>query len=216
LNSARETWLTNNTFGAKMNPDWRYVGRFNGQVSTSSLGDFYRGDFVEGVTGFAYRPVDNDRFNMLFKYTFFYDLPAPEQKSPAGLLAAYAQKSHVLSVDGALDINQWVTLGGKYAFRIGELRDSRTGGPWFDSEAHLLIGRLDLHIVKDWDLVAEARLLESETTKDSRIGALIGVYKHLNDNFKIGAGYNFTDYSDDLTNLNYNNKGVFVNAIGKF
>ena len=30
------------------------------------------------------------------------------------------------------------------------------------------------------------------------------------------VGYNFTDYTDDLTNLNYNNKGVFVNAVGKF
>lgn len=74
--------------GAKVSPDWSYVGRFNGSVSTSTQGDFYAGDFVEGVTGFAYRPTDNDRFNALFKYTFFYDLPAAEQKSPAGILGS--------------------------------------------------------------------------------------------------------------------------------
>ena len=35
-------------------------------------------------------------------------------------------------------------------------------------------------------------------------------------NFKIGGGYNFTRYTDDLTNLSGNNRGFFVNAIGKF
>jgi hypothetical protein len=45
---------------------------------------------------------------------------------------------------------------------------------------------------------------------------LVGVYRHLNDNFKIGAGYNFTNFSDELTSLNYNARGVFVNALGKF
>jgi len=30
---------------------------------------------------------------------------------------------------------------------------------------------------------------------------------------KVGAGYNFTDFSDDLTDLRYDDKGVFVNLI---
>jgi hypothetical protein len=30
---------------------------------------------------------------------------------------------------------------------------------------------------------------------------------------KIGAGYNFTDFSDDLTDLRYDHKGVFVNLV---
>jgi hypothetical protein len=30
---------------------------------------------------------------------------------------------------------------------------------------------------------------------------------------KVGAGYNFTDFSDDLTDLRYDHRGVFVNFI---
>ena len=30
---------------------------------------------------------------------------------------------------------------------------------------------------------------------------------------KVGAGYNFTDFSDDLTDLRYNHRGVFFNVI---
>ena len=29
--------------------------------------------------GYAYRPVRHDRLNALLKYTYFYNVPAPEQ-----------------------------------------------------------------------------------------------------------------------------------------
>jgi hypothetical protein len=32
----------------------------------------------------------------------------------------------------------------------------------------------------------------------------------------VGVGYNFTDFSDDLTDLSYRSRGVFVNLLGKF
>jgi len=38
----------------------------------------------------------------------------------------------------------------------------------------------------------------------------------LNNNFKIGAGYNFTNYSDNLTDMSYRSHGFFLDTIGKF
>ncbi len=32
---------------------------------------------------------------------------------------------------------------------------------------------------------------------------------------KVGVGYNFTTFSDDLTDLDYDSQGVFINLIGK-
>jgi hypothetical protein len=32
--------------------------------------------------------------------------------------------------------------------------------------------------------------------------------------FKIGLGYNFTDFSEDLTDLSYDDHGVFLNLLG--
>jgi hypothetical protein len=213
--SERDTYLMHNALGLKVNPEWRYIGKFNGSYSTSNLGDFYRGDYLEAISAFAYRPINNDRLNALFKYTFFYDLPSPGQKLGSGV-GDYAQKSNILSVDGSYDLTKLVTVGAKYAFRISALKDNAAGGDWFDSQAHLLIGRVDLHIVKEWDVMAELRMLETTTTGEKKAGALVGVYRHMNDNFKFGVGYNFTEFSDDLANLRQNNRGVFVNAIGKF
>jgi len=44
---------------------------------------------------------------------------------------------------------------------------------------------------------------------------LVGVYRHINQHVKVGVGYNFTDFSDDLTNLDYRSQGWFVNLLGK-
>ena len=216
VTSDRDTYLLRNSVGVRINPDWRFIGQANGSYSNSTLGDFYDGNFAEGVAGFAYRPIDNDKLNMLFKYSFLYELPSPGQIAASGIIADYSQRSHVLSIDTIYDLNQWITLGGKYAYRSGQLRDNRVEGDWFDSEMHLAIGRIDLHVVKEWDVVAEARWLESPTADDSRVGALVGVYRHINDNLKLGVGYNFTDFSDDLTDLDYDHKGIFVNAIAKY
>jgi hypothetical protein len=38
----------------------------------------------------------------------------------------------------------------------------------------------------------------------------------MGDHLKIGVGYNFTTYSDNLTDLNYRRQGFFINTVGKF
>jgi hypothetical protein len=45
---------------------------------------------------------------------------------------------------------------------------------------------------------------------------LIGVDRDINKNFRIGVGYNFTDFSDDLTDFDYDHKGWFLNIVGTY
>ena len=40
------------------------------------------------------------------------------------------------------------------------------------------------------------------------------IYRYLGDHFKVGVGYNFTDFSDDLTDLSYSHHGWFFNLVG--
>ena len=51
---------------------------------------------------------------------------------------------------------------------------------------------------------------------ERRSGALFTLYRHMGDHFKAGVGYNFTDFSEDLTDLSYDHHGVFFNLIGAF
>ena len=90
------------------------------------------------------------------------------------------------------------------------------GADWTESQAHLGIIRLDYHVVKEWDAMAEGRALWSPTTGTTDYGFVAAIYRELGDNFKIGLGYNFGDFSDDISHINHDNHGVFLNLIGKF
>ena len=56
----------------------------------------------------------------------------------------------------------------------------------------------------------------SPSASTTDLGALAAIYRQFNDNFKVGVGYNFGTFSDDLRDLSHNDQGVFLNVIGKF
>src|SRR5262249_16354297 len=87
-----KTWLYRNSFRWQMTPSSRLLGKLNFSTSNSSLGDFYNGEYTEGVLGYAYRPVTNDRLNALVKYTYFYNMPTMGQVTLANAPADYIQK----------------------------------------------------------------------------------------------------------------------------
>ena len=70
--------------------------------------------------------------------------------------------------------------------------------------------------MKEWDGLLEFRGLKVNAANDTRTGALIGLYRHVGEHAKIGAGYNFTNFSDDLTDLSYRSRGFFINALTTF
>ena len=214
--SKRTTWLTKNSFKYLLNPDWRLLGKFNPSPSHSSLGEFYNGNFTEAVLGYAYRPVNNNALNALAKYTYFYNLPASDQLTLSNSAAEFIQKSHILSLDVMVDLTRQFSLGGKYAYRMGELAQDRVNPQFFQSNASLYVLRADWHFVHRWDGLLEGRMLELPQAGDRRSGFLIGLYRQAGDHIKAGIGYNFTDFSDDLTDLSFDSQGFFVNVIGKF
>jgi flagellar motor protein MotB len=211
----RETWFWKNSIKYQINLDWRLVGKLNWSESTSSQGEFYDGNFTEVVVGYGYRPVLNDRWNTLAKYTYFYNVPTVDQQLLPNTAAEFIQKSHIFSIDTLHDLTQRWSVGGKYAYRLGQVSQERVDPEFFDSRASLYVLRADWHFMHRWDALMEARLLDLPDAQDRRSGALLGLYRHMGKNFKFGVGYNFTDFSDDLTQLNFTSQGVFINLIGQ-
>jgi len=161
---------------------------------------------------------------MLGKYTYFYNVPFGDQTSTDPVTGQvngvntpidFIQKSHILSLDTVYDLTERWSVGGKYAYRLGQIAQDRLNPEFFDSRASLYILRGDWHFTHRWDAMLEGRLLDLPDAEDRRSGALVAIYRHINDNIKVGAGYNFTDFSDDLTDLDYTSHGVFFNFVGK-
>jgi hypothetical protein len=186
-NGDRQIWLMRNSLSYQATPDWRLLGKANFSTSNNSRGAFYDGDFVEMVTGAAFRPVDNDKWNTLFKYTYFQDTPSPGQLTADNSTPDYSQRSHVLSADVIYDLWQWFSIGGKLGFRESMLKQSKTGGDWFSSQAILTILRADFHLTGRWDIMGEARTLSVTEAQDRREGFLFATYYHLNKNVKAGG-----------------------------
>jgi outer membrane protein OmpA-like peptidoglycan-associated protein len=216
LTGASHSELTRNSLSYQIVPDWKLFGKFNWSKTDGPSNPSLDASFHEVVIGAAWRPIKDDRWNALMKFTILDDVPSQAQVSTAGNTIDYAQQSRVFDIDATYQAWKWVSLGVKYAIRTGELKPTLTPGDWFDSQAQLWILRTDVLLPRKWDAMIEVRRLSIRETDDSRVGFLLGGYRHVGDHLKIGAGYNFTNYSDELTDVSYRSHGFFVNMLGKY
>jgi len=216
INGASRTELTRNSLTYQVDPDWRLFAKLNWSQTDGQVNTTLNAAYHEVVIGAAWRPVLDDRWNTLFKFTILDDQPSGAQVSSADNTIDYAQHSQVFDIDSNYQWLRWLSVGVKYAIRTGELKPTLTPGNWFADQAQLWIARADILFPREWDAMLELRRLAILETDDSRAGVLLGAYRHLGDHLKIGAGYNFTNYSDNLTDLSYRSHGFFVNTIGKF
>ena len=211
-------WVTTNRLTYKVSDDWRLAARFNYSDTendndidpATGLIDNADAKFIEGGLGFAYRSSTTDKWSVLGRYTYLYDLRALSQRD-----SSTDQKSNVLSIEAINRLGSRWELVGKLAHRESEIRLNRQAGEWFDSTADFAAIQTRYHLVSAWDALAEYRWLSVNGDND-RSGFLVGIDRHVGEHFKVGVGYNFTEFSDDLTDLDYEYKGWYINLLGKY
>ncbi len=210
----RTAWLFRNNFKYQATPNWRVLGKLDHSFSDSSLGDFYDGGYTEAVVGYAYRPVDNDRMSALVKYTYFYNVPTTDQVTFRSVPVEFLQKSHIGAVDLSYDLSAQWGIGGKIAYRLGQVSLDRQQRNFFDNAARFAAVRADWKFRPRWESLLEVRTLNLPDVRQRRAGVVGTVYRYLGKHLKVGGGYNFTDFSDDLTDLSYDHQGAFFNLVG--
>lgn len=209
-------WLMRNNLSYAVNPDWRFIGEFNFAKADNESPSVRAAEFTQGMAGFAYRPVNNERFNALLRFQYFEDLGPVGQVTGSGQTQSPKQTSTIFSADFNYDLSEKLTLGGKYGYRMGKVSLGRDSDTFISSDAHLAVVRLDYNVTKEWDALAEGRALWVTQAHDTRWGALGAIYRHLGNNVKLGVGYSWSDFSDDLTDQSYSSHGPFLNLLGKF
>lgn len=209
-------WLFRNHGSVQITPDWRALGQLNFAIANNDASDVRAADFVEGTVGLAYRPVLNDRFNLLARYTYLKDMGPIGQITQGGQTASPKQKSRIFSIDGNFDLTDTLTIGAKYALRQGSVSLGRESDTYVSSNTQLAVLRADWRLVKNWDALIEGHRLTNDQAGDRRWGGVAALYRHLTRNVKIGAGYSFSDFSSDLGDQSYTSEGFFINLLGKF
>ena len=211
----RDTWAFTAGYSNQVAEDWRMLMSVDALYSESAEDDFRDGEYVRANLGYAYRPIDNERFNMLLGYSYLRDLPGVDQVGSDGTDEQPLQISHVLSVAGNYDLNEEFTLGAKLGYRSSEIADRGTDA-FTDNTAALLALRLDWHVIHEWDVMGEGRVLHTEETGTTETGAVVGVYRQMNENLSVGMAYEWGSVSDDATDIEYDGQGLMLNIVGKF
>ena len=170
------------------------------------------GDYSDIVLGYGYRPVDNDRLNLLARYRYLHDAvglrDATGDEGPR-------QRSHVFSIDATYEVSERWTLGGKFGYRSAET--ALAGEDDFArNDAWLAVASARFHAVREWDALLEVRQLTLVDAGTDEASALAAIYREVGDNLRVGVGYNFGTFSDDLTDLTADDEGAFFNIIAKF
>ncbi len=197
--------------------DLGFLTRFN-YGSTHLLDpDDHPAGFVEFSTGFAYRPIACDKLNILTRYTYIKDIANDEQFNN-GLYQGmeFDEAAHIVSLDGAYDVNRYFGIVEKFAWKRSTAATSV--GDDLALNTFLSANRINFHVTRKWDVALEYRILwQSSAAETLRHGTLVEIDREIYEYVRIGVGYNFTDFSDDLRHANnYRSQGPFVRLLGKF
>jgi len=204
-----DQWVTVNDIEYRYSPSLRVQGRFN-HSSTEDNSANDDAEFTEAGLGFAFRPVTNDRLNLLGRYTFLRDLPPLSQSGET------EKRSAIVSMEGLYELGQRWTIGGKLAHREGEIRIDRAGGDFVGNDASLAAIRLRYKAHFGVDGLVSYQWLNSDATDSLRQGALMSLGYNVANNLQFSVGYNFTSFDDNLGNDDYDVGGWFFNLVGKY
>jgi hypothetical protein len=167
-------------------------------------------ELEERVVGVAYRPVDGDRWNALFRWSWLHD------ERPV-LVAGGPNRDtwEVLSLDTTWRLHDRVDWLSKVLTRRLEETSPDVGD---HSERHnLLVQRLDVDVRRPIEVGLEYRVLAATELEDRSQGWLLESGWRLHQNFRLGVGYNFTDFTDELYPQNdYSVQGWFLRVQGMY
>jgi hypothetical protein len=208
----QDSWLSTVTVVRKLDRDWTALAR-NYYLSTDNHGARPDGWQDRFQIGFAYRPVDHNRLDVLGKV---------EYKTEDNINATdEARRVHV----GALQANfhpsrVWWTSARVAAKDVRERFPNTQGGGDDRYQAWLLGGRLVYDLTEDWDLGLQASVMHGKA--DGQTGASlqksIGVEAGylVKTNLWLSAGFNWAGFSDRDLSSDYTARGVYLRLRYKF
>jgi outer membrane protein OmpA-like peptidoglycan-associated protein len=202
-------YVTTNSLSKRIDENRRWLGQLDVSWTDDEQNGGHDARFAEFDLGYSYRPTRNDRLNLIAKYSYMYELASEGQ-----LTDRPDERSQVIALDGIYELKGPWEIGGKLAVKDGERRDMRDSGPWRDFGLRLATVRARYHVSDGLEALAEYRWLADSDGDSTRNGALLGLYHRVGERFKVGVGYNFTDFDDDLGFDSYDNRGWFIDLIG--
>jgi hypothetical protein len=204
-------FVTFNYGELKMWSGFTMLGEYRLSRSDDLLQQDQSTSFEEMSLGFAVRPTEHDRWNVLFKISSLDSNATPAQIDPR-----YDDSTaDLISTDWSVQLHRRIEWVGKQAFKkkLTEL----IGLSGFETNTSLGIQRLNFDIPWNLSVGVEYRRLYQKEADDIRSGWLGEVMWNGIEHIGFGLGYNFTDFSSDLRfDSDYSEYGWFLRVQGKY
>ncbi len=196
-------WLLTASAARKLDRDWTFIARdyLSLIIPRSGAADSRQNRLQ---LGFAYRPVDNNKFDALGLYE--------RKTSDDG--AGTRNGTDIVSLRGNYHPSRpWFVSGRFAAKRVNELLQGNTDSSY---NASLLGGRITYDVTNRWSVGGiTTMLVGSGGAKQYAYGLEVGYT--LVDNLLVTLGYNWRGFrDDDLTGSDYTNRGWVLGVRYKF
>ena len=193
-----------NLVARKLDRNWTLIGRdYLNLVDPKAAGPGRRQNQLQ--VGFAYRPVDNNKFDALGLY---------ERKSERDAAAGLNSTTDIVSLRANYHPSRVWWVSGRYALKrvdellLGTIQDSY--------HAQLFGSRVTYDVSNRWSVGALATVLVGKGgARQYAYGVEVGYV--VVDNLWVTLGYNFRGFRDDeLTGSDYTNRGWVLGMRYKF
>jgi hypothetical protein len=208
---ALDQFATFNYGEVKLRSGFTFLGEYRQSKSEDMLQPDQSTDFQEMSIGFAIRPIDHDRWNVLFKLSSLDSEATPAQVDPR-----YDNSTaDLFATDWSVQLHKRIEWVGKQAFK--KKLTEPTGLSGIETNTSLSIQRFNFEIPWDLSIGAEYRRLYQKEADDTRSGFLGELMWNRFEHIGLGLGYNFTDFSSDLRfDSDYSESGWFLRLQGKY
>ena len=187
------------------------LGEYRQSTSEDLLQPDQSTDFREVSLGFAVRPIDHDRWNVLFKLSSL-----DSEATPAQIDARYDNSTaDLFATDWSVQLHRRIEWVGKQAFK--KKLTEPNGLFAIETNTSLSIQRFNFDIPWDLTIGTEYRRLYQKEADDVRSGFLGELMWNRFEHIGLGVGYNFTDFSSDLRfDSEFSEYGWFLRVQGKY
>jgi len=199
----------NNIFGYtqyRINNEYNFI--FNSEFLTERSSEDTVRNTRRVILGLAYRPIFNDKLNLLSKYEYKSEL---NHSTSASSTDYY---NNILSCEANYEINPKTDIFGKYALKFQEEKDE---GLATKSVIDMITAKLTHKFTDIFDVAGYYRVINDQkcslVKQAPAVESGILFFKRI----RLGVGFNFLDYADRQSNdEDYSGIGPYFNLGAKF
>jgi len=190
----------------RINKEYNFI--FNSEFLTERSSENTVRTTRRAILGLAYRPIYNDKLNLLSKYEY------KDELNRSSLSSTSDYHNDILSCEANYELNPKTDLFGKYALKFQNEKDEDLKTK---SMIDMITTKLTRKLTDIFDVASYYRIINDHNSRLVKQAPAIELGTLFLKRIRLGVGYNFLSYDDRESNdEDYSGMGPYFNLSAKF